>query len=98
MGSGSLEGASRPWASHAPDASSGDAAQYCKNRRRLVARMVDGVMVCPPCQTFFLWEDDSSGIGGQEGSARSSPGMQSAKTSGVHGHASPARIRKVDKM
>src|ERR1700722_16747513 len=39
MGSGSFEGTSRALAANAPEASSGEAAQYCKNRRRLVARI-----------------------------------------------------------
>jgi hypothetical protein len=44
MGSGSFDGASRALAANAPEASSGEAAQYCKKRRRLVARMSSGSM------------------------------------------------------
>jgi hypothetical protein len=43
IGSGSLDGASIPQTSIAPEATSGLAARYCRNLRRL-ARMIGDVM------------------------------------------------------
>jgi hypothetical protein len=69
MGSGSFDGASMPKASNAPEASRGDAAQYCKNRRRLVARTVGDVIGKSSLPLFFFCrQDDSSRNRGSEGS------------------------------
>src|SRR4029077_14123691 len=44
IGSGSFEGASMPQAASEGDAKSGLPARYCRKRRRLVARMIVGVI------------------------------------------------------
>src|ERR1700722_17921826 len=77
MGSGSFDGASSALAANAPEASRGEAAQYCKNRRRLVARMFDDVIGSTPLPLFFLCAHDSSRSCGSEGFGQSSPDMHS---------------------
>src|SRR5579859_479742 len=80
MGSGSFDGASRALAANPLPASRGEAAQYCKKRRRLVVLTSSGSMWRPSLH-LFLWRYDSSGEDDPEGSDRDSPDMQ---IEGVH--------------
>src|SRR6516164_10472860 len=61
IGSGNLEGASMPYAANAVDAKSGLVPRYCRKRRRLAARMIDGVIEgSSPADVIFYCEQDSS--------------------------------------